>query len=88
MQVLSIALGMTLVVDVSCWLHKGSYGCAMELGLGQKADSYVTYCLKYLNLLLSHDIKPVIVFDGIDLPAKREITLTRRRFVASASELW
>ena len=32
-------LGLTLVVDISCWLHKGSYGCAMELAQGQKTDS-------------------------------------------------
>ena len=30
----------------------------------QKTDGYVTYVMKYVDLLLHHDIKPILVFDG------------------------
>ena len=39
---------------------------------------YVYYCMKYVNSLLSFDIKPVMVFDGCRLPSKKEVEQTRR----------
>lgn len=39
---------------------------------------YVTYCMKYVNMLLSHDIKPILVFDGQPLPSKLGTELKRR----------
>lgn len=47
------------------------------------ADLHIQYCLKYVNLLLSNGIKPVLVFDGRHLPAK---ALTERRRGASRRE--
>ena len=56
--------GKTVACDVYCWLHRGAFGCADKLVLGQKTDGYITYCMKYVDLLLFHNIKPVMVFDG------------------------
>ncbi|XP_016935431.3 exonuclease 1 [Drosophila suzukii] len=70
--------GSTVAVDTYCWLHKGVFGCAEKLARGEETDIYVQYCLKYVNLLLSYDIKPILVFDGQHLPAKA-LTEKRRR---------
>ncbi|XP_016963820.2 exonuclease 1 [Drosophila biarmipes] len=70
--------GSTVAVDTYCWLHKGVFGCAEKLARGEDTDIYVQYCLKYINMLLSYDIKPILVFDGQHLPAKA-LTEKRRR---------
>lgn len=59
--------------------HKGAFACSVELALGVKTcDMHIQYCLKYVNMLLSHEIKPILVFDGRHLPAK-EFTEKKRR---------
>jgi len=63
--------GRSVAVDVSCWLHKGSYRCAREMCLGEPTSKYVDYCLDYVRLLQGHGVRPVLVFDGRPLPAKR-----------------
>uniref|UniRef100_A0A6P4FB99 Exonuclease 1 n=1 Tax=Drosophila rhopaloa TaxID=1041015 RepID=A0A6P4FB99_DRORH len=70
--------GSTVAVDTYCWLHKGVFGCAEKLARGEDTDVYVQYCLKYVQMLLSYDIKPILVFDGQHLPAKA-LTEKRRR---------
>ncbi|XP_055906818.1 exonuclease 1 isoform X2 [Eupeodes corollae] len=70
--------GCTVAVDTYCWLHKGVFCCADKLCRGEDTDLYVTYCLKYVSMLLSYDIKPILVFDGRHLPAKA-LTEKRRR---------
>ncbi|XP_030384591.1 exonuclease 1 [Scaptodrosophila lebanonensis] len=70
--------GSTVAIDTYCWLHKGVFSCADKLARGEDTDLYVQYCLKYVNMLLSHDIKPILVFDGQHLPAKA-LTEKRRR---------
>ena len=57
-------------MDVYCFLHKGAFGCAEQLIQGKPTDMYVKYVMKYVNLLLYHDIKPILVFDGRNLPSK------------------
>ena len=37
---------------------------------GKPTDLYIKYVMKYVNLLLYHDIKPILVFDGRNLPSK------------------
>ncbi|XP_071454055.1 exonuclease 1 [Hetaerina americana] len=71
--------GQTLAVDVYCWLHRGIFSCAEKIAKGEKCDAYVTYCLKYVNMLISHDIKPILVFDGRYLPAKAATEKKRRQ---------
>ncbi|THD21755.1 hypothetical protein D915_007644 [Fasciola hepatica] len=70
--------GYTAAVDVYCWLHKSSYACAMDLALGNPTDQYVRYVIKYLELLMSHKVKPILVFDGANLPSKSETEKKRR----------
>lgn len=39
---------------------------------------HIMYCLKYVNMLLSYNIKPILVFDGRHLKAKAETEAKRR----------
>jgi len=70
--------GCTVAVDAYCWLHKGAFSCADKLVKGEKTTAYVTYCMKYVNMLLSHGVTPILVFDGRHLPSKL-VTETKRR---------
>ncbi|KAL1454948.1 hypothetical protein WDU94_009076 [Cyamophila willieti] len=46
---------------------------------GKDCDMYVKYCMKYVNMLLSFNIKIVMVFDGRHLPAKEATEEDRRK---------
>ncbi|XP_041468401.1 exonuclease 1-like isoform X2 [Lytechinus variegatus] len=70
--------GYTLGIDTYCWIHRGAVACATQLAKGDPADHYVRYCLKYVNMLRALDIKPVMVFDGRNLPAKAAVEDSRR----------
>ena len=70
--------GKVAAIDVYCWLHKGAFGCAEKLVLNQKTDGYVVYVLRYVDLLLHHNIKPILVFDGRNLPSKATTEKKRR----------
>ena len=41
---------------------------------------YVLYCMKYVNMLISKGIKPIMVFDGCHLPSKKDVEISRRKF--------
>ncbi|KAJ8665103.1 hypothetical protein QAD02_006765 [Eretmocerus hayati] len=70
--------GKTVAIDTYCWLHKGAFSCADKIIMGQATDAYVKYCMKLVNMLLGHNIKPILVFDGRHLPAKAETEVKRR----------
>ncbi|CAG4939138.1 unnamed protein product [Parnassius apollo] len=70
--------GCTVAIDSYCWLHKGAFACADKLIQGVDTDIYVKYCIKYVSMLLSKNIKPILVFDGRHLPAKA-MTESKRR---------
>ncbi|CAH2091406.1 unnamed protein product [Euphydryas editha] len=70
--------GSTVAIDTYCWLHKGAFACADKLVRGEETDVHIKYCLKYVMMLLSKNIKPILVFDGRHLPAKA-MTETKRR---------
>ena len=70
--------GMTVGVDASVWLHRGVYGCATPLALGQKTEGYVRFCESMLCLLLSAGVIPYLVFDGGYLPMKKGTEEQRR----------
>ncbi|KAK7067479.1 Rad2 nuclease, partial [Halocaridina rubra] len=70
--------GQTAAVDAYCWLHKGAFSCADKLVRGEPTDGYVLYVMKQISLLLNHDIKPVLVFDGCHLPSKAATESKRR----------
>ncbi|XP_071399578.1 exonuclease 1 [Centroberyx affinis] len=70
--------GQTVAVDTYCWLHKGAFSCAEKLAKGEPTDQYVWYCMKFVDMLLSFNVKPVLVFDGRNLPSKKEVEKARR----------
>ncbi|XP_036403180.1 exonuclease 1 [Megalops cyprinoides] len=70
--------GQTVAVDTYCWLHKGAFSCAEKLAKGEPTDQYVSFCMKFVDMLLSFGIKPILVFDGCNLPSKNEVEKARR----------
>ncbi|KAL7861437.1 hypothetical protein SRHO_G00128780 [Serrasalmus rhombeus] len=70
--------GQTVAVDTYCWLHKGAFSCAEKLAKGEPTDQYVSYCMKFADMLLSFGVRPILVFDGRNLPSKREVEKARR----------
>lgn len=70
--------GQVVAVDTYCWLHKGAIACAEKLAKGEPTDKYVGFCMKFVNMLLTHGIKPILVFDGCTLPSKKEVEKSRR----------
>ncbi|XP_041105234.1 exonuclease 1-like [Polyodon spathula] len=70
--------GQTVAVDTYCWLHKGAFSCAEKLVKGEPTDQYVTYCMKFVDMLLTSGVKPILVFDGCNLPSKQEVEKSRR----------
>ncbi|XP_042290354.1 exonuclease 1 isoform X1 [Thunnus maccoyii] len=70
--------GQTVAVDTYCWLHKGAFSCAEKLAKGEPTDQYVWYCMKFVDMLLTFSVKPILVFDGRNLPSKKEVEKARR----------
>ncbi|KAL4641121.1 exonuclease 1 [Arapaima gigas] len=70
--------GQTVAVDTYCWLHKGAFSCAEKLAKGEPTDQYVAYCMKFVDMLLTFGVKPVLVFDGRNLPSKEEVEKARQ----------
>eukprot|EP00048_Salpingoeca_helianthica_P020639 m.7625 g.7625 ORF g.7625 m.7625 type:complete len:803 (+) comp5069_c0_seq1:158-2566(+) len=60
-----------VAIDAYCWLHRGAYACAMELAQNIKTDVFVNYCMKRAAMMIHHKVRPVFVFDGDYLPAKK-----------------
>eukprot|EP01125_Pyxidicula_operculata_P004805 TRINITY_DN1790_c1_g3_i2.p1 TRINITY_DN1790_c1_g3~~TRINITY_DN1790_c1_g3_i2.p1 ORF type:complete len:1259 (+),score=389.47 TRINITY_DN1790_c1_g3_i2:36-3812(+) len=58
-------------VDAYVWLHKGAYACSRELCQNIPTDKYIKYCMKMVNILVQHNVIPVLVFDGGPLPSKK-----------------
>jgi exonuclease-1 len=74
-----------VAVDGNVWLHRGTYSCAMELVAGTPTYAHILYCRKMANLLRSHGVHVVVVFDGKRLPAKNE-EHERRRLVRARAQ--
>jgi exonuclease-1 len=45
---------------------------------GENTDGYVKYVMKLVDMLLYYNIKPILVFDGRNLPSKAQTEATRR----------
>ncbi|KAK6631583.1 hypothetical protein RUM44_006112 [Polyplax serrata] len=67
-----------VAVDAYCWLHKGIYSCSYELAMKKPTTKYVTYCMRYIEMLRHFKVKPILVFDGRNLSSKRETEKKRR----------
>nr|XP_039251722.1 exonuclease 1-like isoform X2 [Styela clava] len=70
--------GRCVAVDTYCWLHRGAFACADKLAKGEKTDQYVKYCMKFVDMLESYNVRPILVFDGCHLPSKKEVEKQRR----------
>lgn len=65
-------------IDASGWLHRGGVHYAWDIYMKQQPWKNITgaqapwveFPIRMLNMLLSHDIEPVFVFDGCQSPAK------------------
>ena len=65
--------GLSVAVDVSWWIHQGAYFADYSWdteGVVQKIINYVT---KRIRMLVELNIKPIIVFDGSSISAKKRI---------------
>ncbi|KNC96155.1 uncharacterized protein SPPG_08543 [Spizellomyces punctatus DAOM BR117] len=71
--------GQTVAVDTYVWLHRGAFACALELATGRPTRKYVDYCMRQVQFLLNHNVRPIMVFDGGCLPMKAETEKQRRK---------
>ncbi|CAL1354598.1 unnamed protein product [Linum trigynum] len=74
--------GKRVGIDAYCWLHKGAYSCSMEICLdsnSQRKFRYLDYFMHRINLLIYHNIIPVVVLDGANIPCKAATEHERRR---------
>ena len=68
----------TLAVDGYAWLHRGVHACATELGRGLPCTQHIEFCLSRVQMLLHYRVRPLLVFDGGALPAKKATEVQRR----------
>ena len=71
--------GRTVAVDTYCWIHRGSFACAEKLAKNEHTDQYVKYCMKFIDMMESFHVKPVLVFDGCRLPSKEHVEQERHK---------
>lgn len=69
--------GQTVGVDGYAWLHRAAISCSWDLAYGTATSKYVEYFEKRLELLLSNNVTPFIVFDGGYLPSKQRVEKSR-----------
>ncbi|KAF1743867.1 hypothetical protein MXB_3655 [Myxobolus squamalis] len=62
--------GQVVGVDAYCWIHKGIFGCALDLAQGKPTTFYICYFIKRVQLMLKNGVIPLLVFDGATYSAK------------------
>ncbi|KAM5570450.1 exonuclease 1 [Rosa sericea] len=65
--------GKRVGIDAYSWLHKGAYSCSMELCMNSNSErrlKYIDYFMHRIHMLQHHEITPVVVFDGGNVPCK------------------
>lgn len=62
--------GKRVAIDGYCWLHKSVYGCCVEICNGERSQTWINYCLSFLDVLLRNGVLVTMVFDGANLPMK------------------
>ena len=75
---LSAYRGRKIAVDASCWLHRGTFACPIELAAGEPTDKFLGYCERMIELMRHHGVTPVLVFDGAPPPMKARLNEERR----------
>ena len=72
--------GKVAGIDGHGWLHRAIHTCGDRIALSEEGarESFVNVFFSLIHLVLQIKLMPVIVFDGMDLPAKRDTDLSRR----------
>ena len=69
--------GKRIAVDGFVWLHQAAFSCPKELYYDPKTPKILNYLAKRLKILEEAGITPIIVFDGMPLPAKLGTNIDR-----------
>ena len=62
--------------------------------MDEKTNGYVLYAMRLIDLLLHYNVKPILVFDGRNLPSKARTEAKRRenranyRKMVSCFHIW
>ncbi|CRG98647.1 exonuclease I, putative [Plasmodium relictum] len=65
-------------VDIMCWIHRGLISCAYDIITENFNNSYLNFIEKMLDIINYYEIKVIFVFDGDELPEKKEENLIRK----------
>jgi len=79
--------GKTVAVDMPCWIHRGAIADAQNICMGRDSKAIDKFVSKRLNQLENAGIKPICVFDGQKLPAKKLTNQKRRESRANAIKM-
>ncbi|KAF8822973.1 XPG N-terminal domain-containing protein, partial [Cardiosporidium cionae] len=63
--------GKHVGIDAMCWIHRGASSCAFELLNDEPTDKFLKFILSMLELLRFYEVLPLLVFDGLQIPAKK-----------------
>lgn len=69
--------GSTLAIDLSAWLYRGAYSCALELALGLPCRGHINFVLSRLDLLQHYGVKALVVADGNRTTLKADTNAAR-----------
>ena len=71
--------GRVAGIDGHSWLHRSAHIYGDRIALDEEGgfQAFVSAFMSMVSLLLDAKIMPLVVFDGMDLPAKRD-TKARR----------
>ena len=62
--------GSVVGIDGNVWLYRSIFTDAEKFATGYDGSSHVKYFIRRVQKLLAIGIRPLVVFDGADLPAK------------------
>ena len=84
--------GQTVGIDSYSWLHKSIYTGALKILKEYDITNIIKYFKKKIDSLLYYNIKVVLIFDGDNVPLKREVEDLRKdlrvKRRAEAERLW
>ncbi|GBG33330.1 Flap endonuclease 1 [Hondaea fermentalgiana] len=71
--------GQSAAVDALGWLHRGTYCCSTEICVNADWSKCISYCMKRVEMLRHFGVKPIMVFDGDNLPMKKDTENARQQ---------
>ncbi|KAI3377997.1 hypothetical protein SNEBB_009365 [Seison nebaliae] len=69
----------TVAIDASTWLYKAVFSCADKVFQKIPTEIYIDIFIDRTFQLTRRNIKPIFVFDGLPLPAKRPTNDKRKK---------